>query len=180
MVEAQISPILGMTLLEQADVWTIVALVVSAIAAGASAGVAVVIWKTQGRQLDHQTKLAERQQELDSARLVVELDAVYRTEKFREIAELMFDRKINLNDKEQKRWFLRYINHTQFVCKLYYNKMITESDMGLMYGGLAALLRRNKRTIEYVEKHKKWLNYLYWYINLESSDPPDLSSPPSS
>ena len=162
------------------DVWTITGVVASIcliVTIGAIQGIQLGLLR---RQQKRQSEIAEHQKKLDSARLVVELDAVYRTEEFREIAELMFDRKINLNDKEQKRGFLRYINHTQFVCKLYHDKMITESDMGLMYGGLAALLRRNKRTIEYVEKHKKWLNYLYWYINLESSDPSDLSSPLSS
>ena len=154
--------------------WTIVTVVASVIAATASASVALVIWLTQKqareiheKQLDHQVRLAEHQKNLDSARLVVELDKVYRTDGFRKAYRLMADGDIDLDNDEHKEWFLRYINHSEVVCKLFARGLISKSDMAVSYGGLEQLLNMNENTRIYIEKHR--YRNMKWYFKYSRS-----------
>lgn len=163
-MEAQISPMLGLTLLEHADVWTITALVVSAIAAGASAGVAIVIWKTQGRQLDHQTKLAEHQKKLDSARLVMELDHGLRSDDFRDTAVQIRDSDIDPTKPDDELLLLRYINYVTPICKMHYDGLISKPDMESSYDGVIVMLVMNERIRKYIQENKDVYRYLYRYM----------------
>ena len=150
------------------DIWTIAA---SAGAAIASACVAIVILWTQRKQLkhqvdvaEHQRDLAKHQRDLNSARLVMDLDKEYRTEGFRVIHDLMADHAIKLDNDEHRTWFIRYINYSQFVCKLFADGLISKSDMHVSYGGLEPLLNMNESTREYIEKRELLYPYLHWYF----------------
>ena len=151
-IETQISPILELP----------VVLLVEAV--WATIVVAVVIGGTQIYQFVKQRGERQRQVTIDSARLVMEIDKVYRTDEFRKVQKWMYYGTINLNDVEQKEWFIRYINHSQFVCKSFAEGLISKSDMRVSYSGLEVLLNKNDNTREYIEKMKETYPYLHWYF----------------
>ena len=111
-----------------------------------------------------QITMAEHQNNLDSARLVIDLDKVYRTDGFRMVYRLMVNGTIDLGNGEHKEWFVRYINYSQFVCKLFAERLISKSDMQVSYGGLESLLNKNENTREYIEKRQLRYPYLHWYF----------------
>ena len=162
-----ISPILGMMLLELMELELMELFTLLGVAA--TAGLACVILWTQhkmrdayGEQLQHQVKLADHQKNLDSTRLVIDLDKVYRTDGFRRVYRLMVNNTIDLGNDEHKEWFVRYINHSEFVCKLFAQELISKSDMAVSYGGLELLLNMNESTREFINKHR--YPYLKWYF----------------
>ena len=160
-----------LALLEHMEAWTIVGVL-------AAIGLIAVIAITQGLQLravkrqqemyseeqKRQIDIAKQQKDLDSARLVIELDKVYRTDGFRMVYRLMVNGTIDLGNDEHKAWFVRYINYSQFVCKLFAEKLISKPDMIVSYGGLESLLNMNKNTREYIEKRQSRYPYLHWYF----------------
>ena len=155
-MKANICPILGLTSLELFEALTILA------AVGPVAATSVLI----GTYL-YQRRI---QKKIDSARLVVELSAVYRTPEFRLVPELIVDKTISLGTKYQRRLLLRYLNHSNYICKLYFDGVITESDMKVMYSFLQPLIDAHDTIREFVEKRKEMhLSHLNRYIDITRS-----------
>lgn len=166
-----ISTQLELVLLDHMELWTIIGVL-------ASITLIIVIAITQCRQLravnqqqkmyldeqKRQITMVEHQNNLDSARLVIDLDKVYRTDGFRMAYRLMVNGTIDLGNGEHKEWFVRYINHSQFVCKLFAERLISKSDMQVSYGGLESLLNKNENTREYIEEQQLRYPYLHWYF----------------
>ena len=156
-----VSPILGLTLVEWVEIAALFSILATCLLAS-------VIRYNTVQSLDKQRKWEEHQTKLDSARLVVELDKVFREAKFRWVMELMYYHSINLEDDEQRNWFHRYINHANFVYKLYFSGLIDKSDI-LVYSGIPALLRGKKSAETFVRKRRKSLTYLNRYMDLTPS-----------
>lgn len=90
-------------MLELYEILAILAGIGPVLVAGIIGLQAYQFWK-QGRE-------RQRQTELDSARLVLDLDKEYRTEGFRKIRDKLYNRTIDLDDEEDRIWFLRYVNY---------------------------------------------------------------------
>lgn len=151
-----ISPILGMMLLDLMEIFAMCGVF-------ATVGLALVILWTQRKMRDAHGEQLQHQVNLDSARLIIDLDKVYRTDGFRMVYRLMANSTIDLGNDEHKEWFVRYVNHSEFVCKLFAKRLISKSDMAVSYGGLESLLNMNENTREYINKHR--YAHLKWYFS---------------
>lgn len=151
-----ISPILGMTLVEMVEVWTM-------IAALAPAGVAGVIWWTQHRI--HQTHLRqqEKQAKIDSARLILSLRDELRTEGMRKIALKVFKGTVDLTSWDDEVWLTRYLNHMSLICKFYMDGLITEQHMDDIHG-IAGTLSQWDSIRKFIEGNKTSFPHLYQYM----------------
>lgn len=136
------------------------------LAAAASAGVAIVIWITQGKardvqlkQLAHQVSLAEHQKDLDSARLVIEIDKQFRTDEFRDVLRHVQDDKWSREEysNEENRLHLdRFINYVSAICSFHDDGALTEVHMRRHYDGTLIELDKNPWVSEYMDGRKEW------------------------
>lgn len=145
--------------LETVDAGSSITAIATMLAALASASVALVIWHTQKRarviqlkQLEHQVGLEERQKDLDSARLVIEIDKQFRTDEFRDVLRHMQDDKWGeekYSDEENRLHLDRFINYVSAICSFHVDGVLTEVHMRRHYDGTLIELSKNRWVNEY-------------------------------
>ena len=141
-----ISPILGLILLEHLD-WAII------LGAVAPTAVAVVIAVTFIIQRMKQNKL-------DSARMVLEIDKEFRTEGFRNIHELVVAGEVDVTKEPHRVWLDRYLGYITLVYKFHEDKVIHKDHIVDFYDGYLPIFDGNKYVREYIKKHDVEFLYL--------------------
>ena len=152
--------------LEMAEAGISITAIATMLAAAASASVALVIVITQRKahniqlkQLKHQVGLAERQENLDSARLVIEIDKQFRTDEFRDVLRHMQDDKWGekeYSDDENRRHLDRFINYVSAICSFHVDGVLTETHMRRHFDGELIELDKNPWVSAYVQEHAEW------------------------
>lgn len=146
-----INPILGLTLLEHLD-WAII------LGAVAPTAVAVVIGGTFIYQRMKQDKL-------DSARMVLEIDKEFRTDGFRKIHEKVVAGKVDVTKEPYRVWLDRYLGYITLVYKFHKDKVIHKDHIVDFYDGYLPIFNDNQYVREYIEKHN--VEFLYLYERLQ-------------
>ena len=149
-MEAQISPVLEMTLLELFEALHISAAVVPT----AVIATLVAIHLLQRR----------RQNLIDSARLVLELDRGLRSDDFRAVAVRIRDGNIKPTDPADELLLLRYINYVAPICKMHYDGLISKSDMESSYEDVIVSLYEYDDVRTYMRENKKSWPYIHRYM----------------
>lgn len=143
-MEAQISPILGMTLLEHLDIYIIIGALGSVIIGGVIGGTYL-----------HQRHV---QKKLDSARLVLELLIPLRTDEFRQ-CQVRLRKGDSFAVDEWKTWRIRYLGHLDLICGLhYYDKILTKRHMDEQFAALIKDVWDHEETRQYIQ-HKEQEKY---------------------
>lgn len=138
-----ISPIFGLTLLEQIE-WAVIATFV----------VAVVIGTTQGIQLYQQRQNQKHQAKIDSARLVWEMDKDFKTKELRDIHELVLAGDVDVTKGQHLAWLNRYLNVMLIAYKFYREGLISKTHIDYFYDGYLKILYGNDYVRPYIEKHE--------------------------
>ena len=149
-MEAQISPLLGLTLLGLLEVLTFFGVL-------ATAGLAGVIWWTQCKmrgvhenQLKHQVGLAEHQKKLDSAHLILKLDKELTSPETRKFVYILdkIPKIPPAGDIRNK--LAQYLGHVDMICMFYGEGLIDEHHMEEQYDPLIRDCCKDKKIVEYL------------------------------
>ena len=151
-LETQISPLLGLTLLEMAEVWTIMTAFGSIVVGGVIGG--TFWWQRR------------KQSRIDSARLATELLAVLRTEDFRK-CQVRIIEGASFATGKWKRWRVRYLGHFDTICGFhYYDKILTKRHMEELFGALIENLWLHEETRQYIydkERERRYKPIKKWF-----------------
>ena len=126
--------------------------------------------KTYRLQLEAEEKQNEidrRQEMLDSARLVMDLDEYFKTDTAGKLIEAVMGRKLG-DELLSEEYFLKFhecISHLSLICKFYQDGLITPIHMRNFFYSTLMAFDDNDWVHDYLDKHRG--KYLFLYIGLQ-------------
>ena len=154
MLEAEISPILGMTLLELVE-WVAFATIAAGFAAAVGIGISIYNLITSSNESKKQGKVA-------SANLVLELLKPWRQDEFQKLIDDIYDPTVTEYDE---RVMENFLNHFEDIAVLEKDGTLSTNHVKEFFGANLKAVRDDERIQSYI---KKWTdkNSDYYFVNL--------------
>ena len=125
--------------------------------------------RTNKRQLEAdkiQNNINERQVVLDSAHLVINLDAYLHTDEIADLMDGVVTKRLGKEflTKKYNRTFHRCINHLNLICKFYMDELISLRHMRNFFYSPLMALDDNDWIHEYLDKNRGSYGFMYLSI----------------